>query len=579
MFKRITKTTGLLLCAASFISIMPVNAAEDVKKIEAQEGTIYNAYAKGPGMLIDAEINGKDEALYYVTLDGKYHEIDGDNSWDNDYSGKLYVNNRYVGITDDSYIDLQDNYKVIDDKISDNVNDDGDQALRKNLKKDNDGRLNEDEYNGTNGIKKANSYPSTYSPYSYILKNARVNGATKTTIYGSNVDGAYVDADYNLGSLKVNTTGGSATIKNTEDTYEVKDGSTSYEYKAEIKERKYLNQNDNIYRLVDLYIFKKVKGASDSTYTAVTDQVTFGGTKSSATNVKTDSNGNNYVTVFQRFSVAQASDNIDGLKYAKNSDLYFITDENGSSENVLGFGTGFNGKTGGTSRFACSATAGITSSWSDDANGKIYCETLTPKSKNGYNYLDLSDNNNTDFDATNNNAGQTWILSKGYIKTWDPKAEGFVKLYKVDGGMNKMSAGSKGDIIVWNEDDDIYSIIQTAGATSTGKATTTDAAATTTAKGWVKAADGTWSYNKTDGTKATGWLQDGAWYYLNSNGIMVTGWAQDKGNWYYLNASGAMQTGWVNDNGTWYYCNGSGVMLANTVVDGYVLGANGAWVR
>ena len=40
--------------------------------------------------------------------------------------------------------------------------------------------------------------------------------------------------------------------------------------------------------------------------------------------------------------------------------------------------------------------------------------------------------------------------------------------------------------------------------------------------GWVQAADGTWSYNKADGTKATGWLQDGAtWYYLNAGYAMV----------------------------------------------------------
>lgn len=75
----------------------------------------------------------------------------------------------------------------------------------------------------------------------------------------------------------------------------------------------------------------------------------------------------------------------------------------------------------------------------------------------------------------------------------------------------------------------------------------------------VKAADGTWSYNKADGTKATGWLQDGAWYYLNANGVMAEGW--------------------INDRGTWYYLNALWAMLANTVVDGYVLGVNGAWVE
>jgi len=40
-----------------------------------------------------------------------------------------------------------------------------------------------------------------------------------------------------------------------------------------------------------------------------------------------------------------------------------------------------------------------------------------------------------------------------------------------------------------------------------------------------------------------------------------------------------MKTGWLNDNGTWYYLNGSGAMLANTIVDGYKLGASGAWAK
>ncbi|GAA0077092.1 hypothetical protein UT300005_14700 [Clostridium sp. CTA-5] len=60
---------------------------------------------------------------------------------------------------------------------------------------------------------------------------------------------------------------------------------------------------------------------------------------------------------------------------------------------------------------------------------------------------------------------------------------------------------------------------------------------------------------------------------------MQTGWVNVNGTWYFLNASGAMQTGWINNNGTWYYTNASGAMLSNTTVDGYKLGANGAWIR
>ncbi len=79
------------------------------------------------------------------------------------------------------------------------------------------------------------------------------------------------------------------------------------------------------------------------------------------------------------------------------------------------------------------------------------------------------------------------------------------------------------------------------------------------ADGWVKNADGTWSYYK-DGVMKTGWLSDGVWYYFDNNGIMVTGWKQVSGTWYYFASSGAMQTGWKQVSGTWYYFASGGAM-------------------
>ena len=59
-----------------------------------------------------------------------------------------------------------------------------------------------------------------------------------------------------------------------------------------------------------------------------------------------------------------------------------------------------------------------------------------------------------------------------------------------------------------------------------------------------------------------------------------TGWVKNAdGTWSYINTDGGKATGWINDNGTWYYCNESGIMLANTNVGEYVLGDNGAWVK
>jgi glucan-binding YG repeat protein len=72
---------------------------------------------------------------------------------------------------------------------------------------------------------------------------------------------------------------------------------------------------------------------------------------------------------------------------------------------------------------------------------------------------------------------------------------------------------------------------------------------------------------------------DGRWYFLNSHGAMSTGWIYVNGHWYFMNTSGAMQTGWIFKDGKWYYLYANGKMATNTTIQGYKLGANGAWIR
>lgn len=73
----------------------------------------------------------------------------------------------------------------------------------------------------------------------------------------------------------------------------------------------------------------------------------------------------------------------------------------------------------------------------------------------------------------------------------------------------------------------------------------------------------------------------------SNNGIMSTGWKLLNDTWYFLSQeaganNGKMLAGWQLINGKWYYFSTEaganyGKMLANTVVDGYALGADGAW--
>jgi glucan-binding YG repeat protein/lysophospholipase L1-like esterase len=96
--------------------------------------------------------------------------------------------------------------------------------------------------------------------------------------------------------------------------------------------------------------------------------------------------------------------------------------------------------------------------------------------------------------------------------------------------------------------------------------------------GWLKDGD-VWYYLQNSGVMKTGWMLDkGKWYYFASSGIMKTGWLELSGAKYFLNSNGAMITGWSEIEGKWYYFNSNGLMAANTFINGYKLGEDGAWI-
>lgn len=95
--------------------------------------------------------------------------------------------------------------------------------------------------------------------------------------------------------------------------------------------------------------------------------------------------------------------------------------------------------------------------------------------------------------------------------------------------------------------------------------------------GWMKLNEN-WLYFDNTGMR-TGWVKDNnSWYFLNEAGIMKTGWINLNGSWYYLESNGAMKTGWVSYSGKWYYLKATGEMAVNTTINGYKIGADGAWL-
>ncbi len=99
--------------------------------------------------------------------------------------------------------------------------------------------------------------------------------------------------------------------------------------------------------------------------------------------------------------------------------------------------------------------------------------------------------------------------------------------------------------------------------------------------GWKKISGKWYFLNHKDGYMHTGWFKwNNKWYYLDTvNGDMETGWEKVNGKWYFLADSGVMMTGWVKSGTKWYYLYKDGSMAVNTVIDGYKIGKDGAWIK
>ncbi|OOM71286.1 cadherin-like beta sandwich domain-containing protein [Clostridium sp. BL-8] len=83
--------------------------------------------------------------------------------------------------------------------------------------------------------------------------------------------------------------------------------------------------------------------------------------------------------------------------------------------------------------------------------------------------------------------------------------------------------------------------------------------------------------------KANQWIQvSGKWQYADLNGNPIKNqWFFDKnyGKWYYLGVDGFMaENCWMLSEGKYYYLTGDGSMAVNTIINGYKVGADGAWI-
>lgn len=571
MFKRANKITSLLVVAAAIISIMPTGVnASTTESVKSIKGQIYNAIAYKDGKnYISGEPKSEDDGAYYLS-DGKYAELKDIDSED---KAEAY-GTKYVEIEDgDSYVDLSTG-KVNDERVKVKAFDAAAVNLRSEVKSDNEGRYDDTDAKSVKDLTEIpnSKFGESYYTTEYKAKasDATVNGGAGTFTIYTDKDGKYIDADYNLGKIKIKLSNSkTATIENTSEKDE--------EVSAKITNSKAIGQDKtNIYRLATITVKSNADGITIKEVNGV--EIDTDATGFTASEDKTSVSFN----VIQSISKAQASKEIDGIKYAKNVYNYVLSDKDGEKISLLD-----------EDEQAFTVVDGkiINYKIADDS---IEAVTISLKSKSSFYYIEVGDNdhvklqdeeNSVDIDAD----GNLWALSDDCIYKFD-NDEDFEKVYSLDEEYENLSVYDKDNMVVWNADDDIYAVINkksatTSATTDTGTAntTTTNTTPTPTAPqvvaGWVLASNGSWSYNNADGTKFKGWLKSGdSWYYLETDGVMATGWKNIGNKWYFMESSGIMKTGWINDGGKWYYLNTSGEMLSNTTIKGYKLGANGAWI-
>ena len=578
MIKRLSKFTSLMVAMTSItsLSMTGVNAAE-YERIDYKEGSVYEAVTYKDGKFyIDGQLEELDnEGVYYLS-DGKYTKLtDLDTGSEVEPYGAKYLNID----SGDIYLDLSSGESVDEDLEQDDI-DDTKVNLRKNIRNKADDRYSDHDISRESLTKLKNYnfgeewYETTFAPEQIT------NGdADELTVY-TNKEGKYIDADYNVGKIKVVTDNKIATLNNTDDTE--KNISVSVSNAKVIT-----HDNSYIYRKATMTVksdetINKINGI-DIPKTS-TDQSIF---------IMNEENNIISFDVIQKISKEQSSETIDGAKYAKNVTTYMLSKSNGTKV-----------KFDVSDDTTYSISKGKIIACKINENGTISAQGISLKSEAGVNTVGIKKADAEEYsDYAIDVNGVLWRLDGGYIYRYNGATD-WIKVYKVDGSMTRLSVYDENNMLVWDEEAERYSIINKAPkdnsqALSENIEKVENLIDGNVITGWIKNESGTWSFVNSDSSLIKGWLNDNSnWYYLDENGVMKTGWINDKDKWYYLNSNGSMATGWIKEsndwyylkeNGAmatgwvyvkdkWYYLNSNGSMVYNTTINGYRVGADGAMI-
>lgn len=541
---KFNKLMSLLMGAAVISSVVPTTTANAAIKLQALEGTIYDAKAFKDGVYVFDGYKGEeqDSAMYF--FNGKEDvEIE-----DAETMGSKYGMN-YINFKDDEILfnlvtgqaeedDEETRVSMMENKFRSSV-------IKKADRYENTpyliqvGKIAEDIFSGV--------------WYEYVVANSDdLDDATeKYTVYLSD-SGKYVDASETLNVVYYDKDGNKINLDTYEDVKKNKNLSV-------VKEETLLIDAENIYKVIAIMDKNKLTPEEKPLITTYALKVSMEqGDKEDGAYIPKS------VTSYETYDL-DALETIKDYRANKltarvsGNSLYIIKTEDDSVT---------------VDRYIMKKIKD-----KDSVEGKSLDKRVLELDED---FDDVQNEDMQDYDI--DVQGNLWVLNKGKVqKLENGKLE---TKYTVDRTMDNLSVFAENSMIIWNTDNEVYSVVAPQKAVEEEKTEesvegTESKDEVQTVAGWNKNSDGTWSYTKVDGTKANGWLMDNnTWYYLNSEGVMQTGWIKDKEQWYYLDISGAMHTGWLKDtNGKWYYLYNNGAMAYNTVIDGYTLDASGAWIQ
>ena len=585
MFNRTSKLTALLVAAAAVTSIVPATAAE---RLGTKEGTITKAIAFDGAYVYDGYRTDDDDAGLYFN-NGKDKMVDEDEDYSYDELAKY--GSKYALIQDDEdfLVDLSSG-KILDDESVQDKETNTRTKLNTSLKKT-------DRYGKTDSsditLERLNKGSFADVWYKYTATTGAGAEYNEGKLYGfTNESAKYVDATHTANMYVYSSVKG-ATVKVEEFNDEVDYTVSGAKHKVEVQLENLTaiaQDSDYIYAVAEVAVINDGVKDENNQYFVQKISKSQGDKKDGAYLPKSvtsyqlgagsfsaDSDSDDLNTVYDLLVGANKADVVTNGVQVKNGNLVITTIEDDKKVVVY--------------------TVKLKKTKLDAINNVDNVDTYIAISDSDEDQDIITNGKTRELAVSIDAEGNTWALDKGAIYKFDGSK--FKEMYTCDRSLTALDVYNDSNLIAWEEDGDVYTTVNEGKAVTDEEAGKEDDKTEEIVKsGWDKNADGTWSYYN-NGAKATGWVQAGAWYYLNANGIMQTGWVNDNGTWYYCNASGAMQTGWLldgstwyylqangamktgwlNDNGTWYYLNANGSMAANTTVDGYKLGANGAWIR